>query len=141
MGHRFRNRQPALPGARGGASLRSLRRAGMLALGYSAFLLAFAASTSFVMALVIQFGVGVFYFAAFTTMQTIIQTVVDDAKRGRVMSLFQISWSGLVPIGSMIMGGLADGAGLGARRTLLITSSICVLWSLGMVLRHPPERD
>ena len=68
------------------------------------------------------------------------QTVVDDAKRGRVMSLFQISWSGLVPIGSMIMGGLADGAGLGARRTLLITSSICVLWSLGMVLRHPPER-
>lgn len=118
----------------------SLRRAGVLATAYSLLLVAFAASTSFVVALVVQFGVGVFYFAAFTTMQAIVQQVVDDAKRGRVMSLFQICWSGLVPLGAMVMGVLADTAGLGARRTLLVTSSVCVAWSLTMVFRRPADR-
>lgn len=38
---------------------------------------------------------------------TIIQTIVDDSKRGRVMSLFGVSFLGMMPIGSLLVGFVA----------------------------------
>ncbi len=47
---------------------------------------------------------GFFYFAVMTSLQTLIQQIVDEGKRGRVMSLFQVAWAGLVPFGGFAMG-------------------------------------
>jgi predicted MFS family arabinose efflux permease len=49
---------------------------------------------------------------------TILQTIADDDKRGRVMSFFVMSFMGLAPFGSLLFGGLADV--IGAPYTLLI---------------------
>jgi MFS family permease len=49
---------------------------------------------------------------------TRLQTIVDDDKRGRVMSLYTMSFMGMMPIGSLFAGGLADK--IGAPYTLLL---------------------
>jgi len=55
---------------------------------------------------------------------TILQTIADDDKRGRVMSLYIMSFMGLAPFGSLLFGGLADV--IGAPYTLLIGGA-CML--------------
>jgi MFS family permease len=43
---------------------------------------------------------------------TILQTIVDDDKRGRVMSLYTIAFIGMAPIGSLVAGALASRIGV-----------------------------
>jgi MFS family permease len=56
---------------------------------------------------------------------TLVQTLVDDDKRGRVMSLYTMSLRGMVPLGSLIAGGLASH--IGAPATLTLGGICCVL--------------
>jgi MFS family permease len=56
---------------------------------------------------------------------TLVQTFVDDDKRGRVMSLYTMSLRGMVPLGSLIAGGLASH--IGAPATLALGGICCVL--------------
>ncbi len=55
---------------------------------------------------------------------TILQTIADDDKRGRVMSFFVMSFMGLAPFGTLLFGALADS--IGAPYTLLI-GGVCIL--------------
>lgn len=65
----------------------------------------------------------------------ILQTIVDDDKRGRVMSLYTAAFLGVVPFGGLIAGVLADH--LGVTNTLLAGGIICVLAALGMTRQLP----
>jgi len=67
---------------------------------------------------------------------TIIQTIVDEDKRGRVMSLFAMSLFGTVPLGSLIAGALATR--IGAENTILAGGAICVI-AAGFFLRALPR--
>jgi MFS family permease len=67
---------------------------------------------------------------------TIIQTIVDEDKRGRVMSLLGMSLFGTVPFGSLIAGALATR--IGAESTILVGGTICVI-AAGLFLRALPE--
>jgi MFS family permease len=49
---------------------------------------------------------------------TIIQTIVEDEKRGRVMSIYTMAFIGISPIGSLLAGILADRIGAGATIAL-----------------------
>ena len=60
---------------------------------------------------------------------TVIQTLVPEEKRGRVMSYYTVAFVGMLPFGSLLSGGLAHV--IGAPHTMLLTGS-CVL--LGGVL-------
>ena len=73
---------------------------------------------------------GLFYIASFTTLQVVIQELVDEEFRGRVMSLFNIAWAGLVPIGTLLMGLLASSSGfdLGSANTIAFTSIACFFY-------------
>jgi predicted MFS family arabinose efflux permease len=109
----------------------TLAAAALRMLGYGAALAAFAAAPSLPLALISQLAVGFFYFSVMTSLQTLIQLLVDESKRGRVMSLFQISWAGLIPFGALGMGAVASAVGVQA--TLLGGASICagfgaVMW-------------
>ncbi len=55
---------------------------------------------------------------------TILQTIVDDDKRGRVMSLFTLAFMGMAPFGSLFAGWLASK--IGAPFTVL-GAGICVI--------------
>jgi len=53
--------------------------------------------------------------------------MVDDDKRGRVMSLFSMAIMGMAPFGSLAGGSLA--ARIGASYTLIIGGALCILGS------------
>jgi MFS family permease len=99
---------------------------------YGAALAVFGATDDLTTALIAQVVIGYCYFAVMTSLQTLIQQLVDESKRGRVMSLFQVCWAGLVPFGSLGMGYLA--VPFGTSATLLLAAAVCVGYGAIMCL-------
>ncbi|WP_017315532.1 MFS transporter [Mastigocladopsis repens] len=56
---------------------------------------------------------------------TVLQTIVEDDKRGRVMSFFTMSFLGMIPFGNLLGGALAER--IGATNTLIIDGIACIL--------------
>jgi MFS family permease len=55
---------------------------------------------------------------------TVIQTLVPEDKRGRVMSYYTMAFVGMAPFGSLLAGGLAHR--LGAPHAVMITGAFCI---------------
>jgi MFS family permease len=70
---------------------------------------------------------------------TILQTIVDDEKRGRVMSFYGMAFLGMVPFGSLLAGYLA--ARIGAPRTMMVNGAVCLIGSLWFARRLPAIRE
>jgi MFS family permease len=66
---------------------------------------------------------------------TIIQTIVDDDKRGRVMSLYTMAFMGMVPFGSLVQGSLADK--IGAPPVVLMGGMCCLAGSVLFAVKLP----
>jgi MFS family permease len=66
---------------------------------------------------------------------TILQTVVDEDKRGRMMSLYVMAFMGMAPFGSLAGGSLA--ARIGASNTLIIGGASCILGSFLFARKLP----
>jgi len=90
---------------------------------YGGALIGFALSRSLAMAVVMEAVVGFFYFAVMTSLQTLLQQIVDDAKRGRVMSLFQVAWGGLFPLGALSLGAVARYVGISTA--IVLAGAVC----------------
>jgi len=69
--------------------------------------------------------VGAGFMVQLAACNTVIQTLVDDDKRGRVMSFYMAAFLGCMPMGSLWSGWVADR--IGAPLTLRITGSLCLL--------------
>jgi MFS family permease len=69
---------------------------------------------------------------------TIVQTIVDENKRGRVMSLLGMSSMGMAPFGSLLAGFLASR--IGAPNTLIISGLACIAGALFFYSRLPVIR-
>jgi MFS family permease len=69
---------------------------------------------------------------------TIIQTIVEDDMRGRVMSFFSMAFMGTAPLGSLFAGGSADL--IGAPRTLILCGLFCILGALIYARKIPMLR-
>jgi predicted MFS family arabinose efflux permease len=110
----------------------SMQGAAILMLGYSAAMGGFAFTRVLAYALAAQFVIGWTYFALMTSLQTLIQSIVDETKRGRVMALFQVCWAGLIPWGGLAMGKSA--AELGVTTTLGAAAAICGVYAIGVWL-------
>jgi len=63
-----------------------------------------------------------------TASNTILQTLVDEKMRGRVMSYYTMAFMGMAPFGSLLAGALADR--IGAPGTVIVSGSACILGSL-----------
>lgn len=70
---------------------------------------------------------------------TVLQTLVDDDKRGRVLSLFTMSFLGMVPFGNLLFGSLAQH--FGAPITMSIGGSMCLIASLSFSRQLPRLRQ
>jgi MFS family permease len=55
---------------------------------------------------------------------TIIQTIVEEDKRGRVMSFYTVAFVGMAPFGSLLSGALAHA--IGAPRTVMFSGACCI---------------
>lgn len=94
--------------------------AGVFGLG----VLGFAFSRNMVLSLIFLGLAGFGAMAQIASCNTILQTIVDDDKRGRIMSLFTLSFMGLTPIGSLMAGTAASV--LGVQATLVIGGMACL---------------
>ncbi len=84
-------------------------------------------------------GVGVGGVLLMASANTVVQSLVDEDKRGRVMSLFAMAFTGTTPLGNLVIGGLADGR-LGVRGTVGLCGAGCVLCAVAFLVRLPRLR-
>lgn len=110
----------ALCGALALAFLGNFRHKGWSILGGAFFfalcLIGFSLSTDLIVSLVYIFGMGFSIVACVAVINTSLQQLVTDEMRGRVMSMFILSFVGTMPIGSLIAGAAAQR--FGAPHTL-----------------------
>jgi len=101
---------------------------------YAMAVAAFAISDHLALSMAIIPFAGWGMITIFAAANTILQTIVDDDKRGRVMSLFAMSFMGMTPFGVLIAGAMASRLSsdpfTGASRTLLVMSAVCVVASV-----------
>jgi MFS family permease len=69
---------------------------------------------------------------------TFLQTIVEDDKRGRLMSLYTMSFLGMIPVGNLLGGILANR--IGAPNTLIIDGIVCILGSIFFSRQLPALR-
>ena len=95
----------------------------------------FALSANFTLSLIWIFLAGFCMMTQIASSNTIIQTIVDEDKRGRIMSLYAMSFMGVMPFGSILAGSVADK--IGVQHTMLLGAACCIAGGLVFALKLP----
>lgn len=88
-------------------------------------LIGFALSRAIWLSIPAMMLVGLGSILQISASNTVLQTIVEDDKRGRVMSLFTMSFLGMAPFGSLLSGSLASA--IGAPGTFILSGSVCLI--------------
>ncbi len=91
-------------------------------------LIAFSLSRFLPLSLFTMLFVGFGTILQIAASNTFLQTIVEDDKRGRLMSLHTMSFLGMIPVGNLLGGALASR--IGATNTLIIDGIVCILGSI-----------
>jgi len=113
----------------------------MIALAAGLFgvgLFLFSLSRVLILSLALMVLVGLSMMVQIASSNTILQTIVDDDKRGRVMSFYTMAFLGTAPFGSLLVGGLASR--IGVPYTLMIGGIACVAGSVLFAINLPSLR-
>ncbi len=108
---------------------------------FSGGLMAFAWSHHLWLSLMMLVATGFGMLLYTSSSNTLLQTLVDNDKRGRVMSLYAMALLGMAPMGSLLHGELAEM--IGAPGTLTLGGAIGVVGALvfGPRLLHLGDKD
>jgi MFS family permease len=101
-------------------------------------LISFGLSTSFALSLPLMLVTGFGMMQGLTSSNTIIQTLVDEKMRGRVMSYYTMAFVGMAPFGSLLAGALAHL--IGAPHTVIVSGVACILGALWFWTQLPAIR-
>ncbi|HZP02827.1 MAG TPA: MFS transporter [Terriglobia bacterium] len=96
--------------------------------GFGASLILFSLSRSFLLSLLLLLPAGFCMLLQMSSSNTLIQTMVPDALRGRVMSVYSMMFMGMAPFGSLLAGAVANR--LGAPATVALGGTVCIAGSL-----------
>ena len=107
----------------------------MAAAAFGLGLIAFSQSRLFWVSMIMMVLTGLGMMLTMASSNTIIQTVVDDSKRGRVMSFYAMAFMGTVPFGSLFAGGMAKV--VGAPLTLTIGGAACIVGAVFFARQLP----
>jgi len=103
---------------------------------FSSSIILFALSRVLWVSIILLMITGFGFLATTASFNTIIQNMVHDDKRGRVMSLYAMAFIGMAPIGSLLAGAIANK--LGATDALLIGGFSCLFATFVFYrLTHP----
>jgi len=105
---------------------------------FGAGLVAFSFSSNLGLSLALLLATGFAMMLQMASSNTVLQTIVDDDKRGRLMSFYTMSFMGMAPFGSLLAGLLAHA--IGAPRTLMLGGAACVVAGLLFGRRLPAWR-
>jgi MFS family permease len=103
---------------------------------FSLGLLFFSFSRNIYLSVVLMLFTGFGMMMQMASTNTLLQTLVDDDKRGRVMSLYVMAFMGTAPFGSFMAGTLAST--IGAPYTVLSSGVICLIGAL-IFYKNLPE--
>jgi MFS family permease len=121
------------------SSVRGLGRVVALsALTFGVGLVVFALSRVFWLSAALLLVVGLSMITQAASTNTLIQSMVPDALRGRVMAVYAMMFMGMSPIGALVEGALAER--IGAPHTLVIGGCICVAGAIVFNVRLPALR-
>ncbi len=105
---------------------------------FGAALIAFCGSRVFWLSMLLLLGTGFGFLQQMAASNTILQTIVAEEKRGRVMAYYAMAFQGVAPFGSLLAGALA--AKIGAPKTLAGGGVLCLLGALWFARQLPEIR-
>ncbi|MHC1775417.1 MAG: MFS transporter [Lentimicrobium sp.] len=106
---------------------------------FSLGLMAFSVSTGLLISIALLVITGFGMVVEFASSNTLLQTMVDDQMRGRIVALYSMSFMGFTPLGSLMMGGLAEFAGV--QVTVFAAGACCLLAALVFHRKLPAIRN
>src|SRR3954469_4182460 len=101
-------------------------------------LVAFSFSRNLWLSLLLMPFVGGGMMVEMASTNTIIQTIVDDQMRGRVMAFYTMAFLGTAPLGSLLAGFVADH--IGPMKTILLGGTSCIIAGAVFAMRLPKLR-
>ena len=134
-------------GALGGAVYLASRRT-LLGLGrvipsaaalFGLGLIAFSLSRSVALSMALMVVTGTGFVVQLAASNTILQTILREEMRGRVMAFYTMAFMGTAPFGSLLAGGLASR--IGVPRTILLGGCACILGGAAFARQLPRLRE
>ena len=101
-------------------------------------LIGFGLSASFWLSMLTVFVAGAGMMQGMAASNTIIQTLVSEDMRGRVMSYYTMAFVGMAPFGSLLAGSMASA--IGAPLTVVINGAVVILGAAWFASRYPAVR-
>jgi MFS family permease len=105
-------------------------------MGFPIILTFFALNRSYPVALILAVLLGVGFMLTFTLINTLLQTNLADEMRGRVLSLYTLTFFGFTPFGNLMIGSLSEAIGL--SQALVISATLSFV-SAGAILLWIPS--
>jgi MFS family permease len=96
-------------------------------------LMLFSQSRLLWLSLILMLPIGFGLIVTATSTNTILQTIADEDKRGRIVAIYGMCFLGAAPIGNFIAGSVASH--IGAPLTLLILGALCTVAAFSFALR------
>ena len=134
-------------GALGGAVYLATRRS-VLGLGrviasaaalFGCGLIAFSLSRRIPLSMALMVVTGAGFVVQLASSNTILQTILREEMRGRVMAFYTMAFMGTAPFGSLLAGGLASH--IGVPRTILLGGCACILGGVAFARQLPQLRE
>jgi len=97
----------------------------MACAGFGASLILFSMSRNFILSMVLLVPVGFSMMVQMASSNTLIQSMVPDRLRGRVMAIYSMMFVGMAPFGALLAGILANL--LGAPLTVAVGGIVCIV--------------
>lgn len=108
-------------------------------IGFAICLIVFSLSRNLTVSLIFLFLLGFAIVSSVAVTNTLLQKLVTDEMRGRVMSMFMLSFIGAMPIGNLIAG--AASHRFGVPHTLAAGGLIIAVFATIVTLRSPSLRE
>lgn len=109
------------------------------AIAFPIVLCLFAINTIYPVALVLMVFIGMGFMSQFTLINTLLQTNISDEMRGRVMSLYTLTFFGFTPFGNLAMGAVSEQWGL--SEAIVGSAVIALVLSIIVIAKTPQLRN
>jgi len=109
------------------------------AMFFSISLIIFSLSKTYLLSIFALILIGLSSVTAIALVNTLLQVKVDDRFRGRVMSVFMLTFSGMMPFGNLIAGSLAQAAGVSFA--LFFGGVTCLVFFTAINIIYPDIKD
>jgi MFS family permease len=106
--------------------------------GFGVSIILFSQSRSFWLSAALLLPVGFSMMIQMASSNTLVQSMVPNNLRGRVMAVYSMMFMGMAPIGALLAGTLAGR--IGAPKTVAIGGAVCIVGAVVFGLRLPALR-